>query len=463
MKKLAALTFALAVLLSLPLPARAADALDLDGLRAIVALPPSVAVLESEIKLLDAQSDEYKSQLGELDRQLKRYGDSLSSLDKQEKNLGTQEDSINAQRGEVLRQIGELRAQLALLPEETPENAAELAAARAEIDRQIDILQKSAASLGEQGDYVAEQIGDVPEQRDEYQLQIGSLNKQRAALKNQIDSVSGRKAAIGHKINKERMTAEYRLQIAYYNVCSSRGSAALLELQLAVLDKQIAVETVKLGLGVPDATQNAIDALEGSRGAARGQLDAANAQTELYERGVAKLLRVQPASIVYEMPAGADGRPTRTLDMLINRLYANNSTLIEYSADIKSLTELVADLEKTAGKSDTTYKLRCAELDYAVIQRDEYRDSLASFAAGRYGEFYAAELQYASAMAQRRVSEKDLELLRRYYDSGEISELEFLTQQAKLCRSLSDAQAAIVAKANILSEIELLAGGVALG
>jgi hypothetical protein len=205
------------------------------------------------------------------------------------------------------------------------------------------------------------------------------------------------------------------------------------------LDKQLEVETVKLRLGVPDATQSAVDALGDSRAAVQGQLDAVSAQTALYERGAAKLLKVQPASIAYEIPAGADGGPARTLDMLINRLYANNSALIEYGANIKSLTELAAALEKTAGKSDTTYKLRCAELDYAIRQLDEYKDGLASFAAGKYGEFYAAELQYASAMAERRVSEKNLELLRRYYDSGEISELEFLTRQAEACRSMSDA------------------------
>jgi hypothetical protein len=174
------------------------------------------------------------------------------------------------------------------------------------------------------------------------------------------------------------------------------------------------------------------------------------------------LLKAQPASIAYEIPVGADGKPAQSLDVLVGELYKNNSALKEYDASIKSLSELVDSLGRTAGKSDTTYKLRSAELDYTTAQRNEYMDGLASFAAGKYGEFYSVELQYVSAVADRRALEKNLELLHIYYDSGEISELEFLTQQVKLYQSLTDMRAAIIAKANILAEIGLLAGGIVL-
>jgi len=434
--------------------------LGLEELFPLMSPPVSIAVLETEDKLLEAQEGEYRSQLDELEQQMRRYDDAIDGLSGQSSYLTAQRDSVRAQMDEYARHIRLLEGQLNNLPEETEENSEQLAEIRAEIGIQLDAYRRAMQTLSAQYGYFDNQLMSVPGQRSDYEQQLSSMEAQRIALANQVRSIADRRAIIADKIDKATKTAEYELQRVYFNTFLAIEGASLLASRLELLEMELRIESAKLALRVPETTQAAVDALELSYFALSEQLDAAKAQASLLERSLINMLDSKNVSIDFSTPVPVLEKPEHSLDELAAWLLARNTTIKEYDAQIATYEKLISDLERALGSNSSLYKLRKAELDYAVAQRAEYADGLEKHAANRYAAFYSSEQNYVTVMANHQALQLRLSVAEAYFKVGDISRYELLAERYSFAQAAYEADVAAVGKCLILAELSLMALGI---
>ena len=432
----------------------------LDQLIPLIALPPSIAVLESEYALIEAQQKENQTQFDDLDRQTKRYLDLLDDLDGQTESLDSQLADARSQRYFFLSQVELLKQQLSNLPEETSENADELAEIRAEINSQILAFENGITSLDEQIRYYSRQSDLIVEQRLDYERLLDSLNRQSVAFENQIRGTDDQKSIIRDKIENAKETSTYALQVFYYNACLEHENIMLLKRRLELFELQIEIESTKMSLGIPDTTQFNIDSLIRTRNAAERQLEVSKLQADLLEEGIIDLLTVAEVNIDYIIPDSVSENHEYSLKDLTLSLIRNSTVLSEYNAQIKAQRSLTDSLIRVTGANDTLYRLRLAELNYMIAQRNEYSDSLGKYAASKYNALLAIESIYAAATSAHQTAGARMAFYLILYEAGEISGLELLSEQLSLQQSQLEAKSAIVNRINSHAEIELLARGI---
>ena len=301
--------------------------------------------------------------------------------------------------------------------------------------------------------YEAQQIGLDNQSRD--------LLRQSVVLDGQINALASQKSLIPLKIQQEELLAEFQLQGEYYNVCLLIQNGNLLDQQSNLLDKQIQVEETKLTLG--ETTQNAVDLLHASREAVL-QSCIAN-QTQINHCKAAIELKIDTSGAYspdFMIPEFIHESNTMSVTDLQNQLVSNNVSLMEHEEAVSNQVILRDSLKNIGGDNDSYYLEAAAQYDLLIANRETYRSQLLLLVNSKYNEYIAAEAQYTAMIAIRSPLMDQLNILDTMYAQGEISELECLSAKYEVQKNLLEINVAIISKANLLSEIDLLANGVVL-
>jgi outer membrane protein TolC len=305
------------------------------------------------------------------------------------------------------------------------------------------------------------QTGVYDAQQEELNVQRSDLSRQIAVLDSQSGSLSFQRDAITAQIEQERMLAEYQLQIQYYNVCLLIENGLLLDRQTAMLDKSLQVEQTKLALG--ETTQNAVDVLQAAKTAAT-QTSIANRSQIEYGKAAINLMidagGVTDSSFV--IPESIDEKSDLDIDTLQNRLVNNNYSVKEQNNAVANQLALSEALRAIGGQNDPYYLEAAAQASLLSAKAEAYKSQLLAYAGVKYSEYVAAEAQYSAMVAGRSALLDQLGILDALFSHGEISELEHLSGRYDVQKSLVEIKTAIVAKANSLSELDLLANGIVL-
>ena len=301
--------------------------------------------------------------------------------------------------------------------------------------------------------YEAQQTGLDNQSRD--------LLRQSAVLDGQIKALASQKSLIPLKIQQEELLAEFQLQGEYYNVCLLMQNGYLLDQQSNLLNKQIQVEETKLALG--ETTQNAVDLLHASREALLQSRIANQAQISYSKASIElKIDTSGTYSPDFIIPEFINESNTMSVADLQNHLVLNNVSMMEHDEAVSNQIILRDSLKSIGGENDSYYLEAAAQYDLLIANREAYRSQLLLQVSSKYNEYIAAEAQYAAMIASRSALMDQLSILDTMYTQGEISELECLSAKYEVHKNLLEINVAIISKANLSSEMDLLANGIVL-
>jgi conjugal transfer/entry exclusion protein len=331
----------------------------------------------------------------------------------------------------------------------------------AETDTPPDDTQVTDAPPEDGADALTELLTQIVDTINTQQEKIFDLEMQLELLKVALGNNEVDTQILAIQSKQSQNSVKYLFTSESNNVRSLIINGRLMEHKIALLDKQIAVEKVKLSLG--ESSQMSVDALETQASSARLQFSA-NKDIVVAKRGY---LKTKADAVGYEtvmdysVPEKVDTFYEKSAEELKSALLDNNVNLKMYKRQLEKLDENFKDMyDNPAGVSDETLEATNAQIDQMSAQVSMYEEQLAWTAINKYAEYEAACAQYESAISSRPLLNAQLVLIDTAYASGEISEIACLEQKYSIYEELSKADSAVVNLLNVIAQLEMMENGV---
>jgi hypothetical protein len=300
--------------------------------------------------------------------------------------------------------------------------------------------------------------------------QIDALTDQVNALTLQLTAIQGALSPSGYdgellsrQLTQSRETEIYMFRTEYMSVCLARRSGELMTRRRDLLEKQLAVEKVKLSLG--ESTRESADALVSQKTNVERQITL-NYETWSMKKKYLDTKQggrgyefIQNYTIPSELPA-----PTVTsADELKSALLDKNATLYSYGSQIETLNDSLDEMRLTPGAAYEAADSIRSELSNLNAQYALYEKQLSWAALGKYAAYEDALARYRTYEELRPVLSERLALLDETYAAGEISELERASRQFSIYEELYSADEATVALLVAVAELDIMAKGIVTG
>lgn len=284
--------------------------------------------------------------------------------------------------------------------------------------------------------------------------------KQTALLKNQMDRLNYDNQLFPKKREQQRLLEKHRLQVNYYSVCLAQRSLEVIESELAMLAKQILVEEEKLLQG--DSTQLKVDELKQKKIQAETTKAATQATIEQNKNLLRASLNAtteQAFDPAYVIPESAEGTDSYDSAQLKKTFKDRSLSVLQLKATIGLYDPLLTSLKECVGEADLTYGQTQSEKAKALADLQVLNQTIDAYVERSYNQYKQALANYTVQQANKGLNLSKQVVLNTKYASGDISELQYLTEQYLLKKEMYGVNAAIVDKINAQSLMVLLING----
>ena len=278
----------------------------------------------------------------------------------------------------------------------------------------------------------------------EYKLKIAELKKESGLADMEFEYYDEDKEELDRKLT------DLALKSKYYELCSLEKQVGIRQVNVDYLKKYAEVEAVKLENR--QSTETDCKLAQINLQMAENELSAAEKSVQNKTREISDFLNqyenTEIFSVKCELPKSIDYR-----DFDVDKLYKDFSqNSFELKKQRKSMDldkDYLEEIESIYGKDSDTYKsysnsYEIEKLNFE-IKENEYKLQITEMVSN-YEQTYA---EYLSNREYNSVLADKLDILKTAYDTGNMSELDYLKQYAELSAEMNKANNAL-AQADLL-------------
>lgn len=278
----------------------------------------------------------------------------------------------------------------------------------------------------------------------EYKLKIAELKKESELADIEFEYYDEDKEELDRKLTN------LALKSKYYELCGLEKQVGILQANVDYLKKYAEVETVKLENR--QSTETDCKLAQINLQMAENELSAAEKSAQSKTREIADFLNqyenTEKFSVKCELPKSIDYRDFDA-DKLCKKFYEKNFELEKQRRSIEYDKDYLEEIETIYGKDNDTYKSyrNSYEIDKLnfEIKENEYKSQITEMVSN-YEQTYA---EYLSNREYNSVLADKLDILKTAYDTGNMSELDYLKQYSEIKSEMYKADTAL-AQADLL-------------
>ena len=278
----------------------------------------------------------------------------------------------------------------------------------------------------------------------EYKLKIAELKKESELADMEFEYYDEDKEELDRKLTN------LALKSKYYELCGLEKQVGILQANVDYLKKYAEVETVKLENR--QSTETDCKLAQINLQMAENELSAAEKSVQSKTREIADLLNqykdTEKFSVKCELPQSITYRKFDP-EKLCKKFYEKNFELEKQRRSMEYDEDYLEEIENIYGKDSDTYKsysnsYEIEKLNFE-IKENEYKLQITEMVSN-YEQTYA---EYLSNREYNSVLADKLDILKTAYDTGNMSELDYLKQYAELSAEMNKANNAL-AQADLL-------------
>ncbi len=304
-------------------------------------------------------------------------------------------------------------------------------------------------------EYLLRSTSKSDEKYYEYKLKVSELKKEAELAKMDFEYYDEDKEDIDKKL------LDLSLKSKYYELCLLDGQRKNQQLKVKHLKKRAEIEAVKLESG--QSTDNEKQLADMSLKLAENELSAINNSMESKKQELADFLNqyedVKDFSVKCSLP---DKISYQKFDSkkLWKKFSENNFELEKERKGMEFDENYLKEIKEIYGDDSDTYKSckNSYEIDKLnfEVKENEYRAKIAVLVS----DYETAFSDYTACLEYNKILRDKLSILKAAYDSGNVSELDYLEQYADIKAEMSKVDNALV-KADLLGDkLKLVEEGV---
>lgn len=278
----------------------------------------------------------------------------------------------------------------------------------------------------------------------EYKLKIAELKKESELADMEFEYYDEDKEELDRKLT------DLSLKSKYYELCILEQQVGILQANVDYLKKYAEVEAIKLENR--QSTETDCKLAQINLQMAENELSAAEKSVQNKTREISDLLNqykdIEHFSVKCELPQSITYRKFDP-EKLCKKFYEKNFELEKQRRSIEYDKDYLEEIETIYGKDSDTYKSyrNSYEIDKLnfEIKENEYKSQITEMVSS-YEQAYA---EYLSNREYNSVLADKLDILKIAYDTGNMSELDYLKQYAELSAEMNKANNAL-AQADLL-------------
>ena len=287
--------------------------------------------------------------------------------------------------------------------------------------------------------------------------------KQTAIFRNQLDRLNHDRVRQLDMERQQRLVEEYMLQIEYYNVALLTRQLNLAQEELEVINKQILVEEEKLAQG--DSTQLTVDTLRNNRRRVENEIVELNSRIKQGKDAVAARINTDAGIApepLFTIPSRVPYTGQYIFEEIKTRQKNNNLELSRLRAFIGFHDILISSLRNYVGETNPTYLLSVSERSIMQLDVEILMQRIDIYAKTQYYAYRQSIENYKTRHERKSILDSQLIILEAKYQSGEISELQYLIDRFAILSELNEVYTANVAKINAIARMNLIENGIRL-
>ena len=278
----------------------------------------------------------------------------------------------------------------------------------------------------------------------EYKLKIAELKKESELADMEIEYYDEDKEELDRKLTN------LALKSKYYELCCLKKQVGILQANVDYLKKYAEVEAIKLENR--QSTETDCKLAQINLQMAENELSAAEKSVQSKTREIADLLNqyndTEKFSVKCELPQSITYRKFDP-EKLCKKFYEKNFELDKQRRSMEYDEDYIEEIKSIYGKDSDTYKsyrnsYEIEKLNFE-IKGNEYKSQITEMVSS-YEQTYA---EYLSNREYNSVLADKLDILKTAYDTGNMSELDYLKQYAELSAEMNKANNAL-AQADLL-------------
>jgi outer membrane protein TolC len=290
----------------------------------------------------------------------------------------------------------------------------------------------------------------------EYKLKLLSLDKDFSAAELE-------KEYYKDKDELDKKVLQYKLQKEYYSLCLINGKLEANQKQLDYLKLAYEIEQTKYKQG--QSTENAVALAESDVQFAENTNAELKNSYNSTKVNIANLLNQYDDnlrfSFILNIPDSV--KPfSKSKKELSEDFLEENYDLKKLRNQKESEEKYVEEIEKIYSNMSSVYKQENNTLEKSKLELEMKEADYKASAAEKYSKYESAKADYETSCEYRKALNKKLSILKSSLDAGQISELEYLKQQAQVYSAFCDCDNASVEYICAVNELELLDLGVVL-
>lgn len=278
----------------------------------------------------------------------------------------------------------------------------------------------------------------------EYKLKIAELKKESELAGMEFEYYDGDKEELDRKLT------DLALKSKNYELCSLEKQVGIRQANVDYLKKYAEVEAVKLENR--QSTETDCKLAQINLQMAENELSAAEKSVQSKTREISDLLNqykdTEKFSVKCELPQSITYRKFDP-EKLCKKFYEKNFELDKQRRSMEHDEDYLEEIKSIYGKDSDTYKsyrnsYEIEKLNFE-IKGNEYKSQITEMVSS-YEQTYA---EYLSNREYNSVLADKLDILKTAYDTGNMSELDYLKQYAELSAEMNKANNAL-AQADLL-------------
>lgn len=288
----------------------------------------------------------------------------------------------------------------------------------------------------------------------EYKLKIAELKKESELADMEFEYYDEDKEELDRKLTG------LALKSKYYELCGLEKQIGILQANVDYLKKYAEVEAVKLENRQSTETDCKLAQLNLQM--AENELSAAEKSVQSKTREIADLLNqykdTEKFSVKCELPQSITYRKFDP-EKLCKKFYEKNFELEKQRRSMEYDEDYLEEIEYIYGKDSDTYKSyrNSYEIDKLnfEIKENEYKSQITEMVSS-YEQAYT---EYISCREYNSVLEDKLDILKTAYDTGNMSELDYLKQYAEISSEMCRMDNALAQADLLYDELCLIEDG----
>ncbi len=304
-------------------------------------------------------------------------------------------------------------------------------------------------------EYLLRSTSKSDEKYYEYKLKVSELKKEAGLAKMDFEYY------VEDKEDIDRKLLDMSLKSKYYELCRLDGQRKNQQLKVNHLKKRAEIETVKLKSG--QSTDNEKQLADMSLKLAENELSAVKKSMGSKKRELADFLNQYEDTDNFSVKCSLQDKISyQKFDSkkLWKKFSENSFELEKERRGMEFDGDHLEEVKKIYGEDSDTYKSckNSYEIDKLNFEarENEYKAKIAALIS----DYDTAWLEYAACLEYNKILRDKLSILKVSYDSGNVSELDYLEQYSDIKAEMSKIDNALV-KADLLGDrLKLIEEGV---